>query len=146
MFESGSIPASAYVAGQMRDVFEPYVTFPKLYTRNFMTWHYITQGWNNYQSYCDYVKPDTPLSKDEFEKYHAEWFGVYNTGGNHLFNRILGWIIRAQFEKTSSYLKEQDFSPLELKGKTQRPLVICQILYDLLHPERFTGPEWVRVK
>jgi hypothetical protein len=144
LFESGSEPASAYTAAQIMDVFEPYVTFPELYRRNFMTWHYITQGWNNYQGYRDYVKPGTPLSKDEFERYNQEWYGSENRGGNHLFNQLLGWILRAQIEKLNLY--DQDLSSIELTGKTGRPLFICEILYSLLHPEKFRGPGWIGVK
>jgi hypothetical protein len=144
LFESGPTPASAYTATQIRDVFEPYVTFPELYKENFLTWHFITQGWNNYYSYIDYVKPKTPLSREEFERYHNAWSVAENTGGNHLFNQLLGCILRAQIEKLNMW--NQDFSPLELKGKTQRPLVICEILYGLLHPERFEGPGWATVK
>ena len=137
---------ASHTALEIKDIFEPYVSFPELYRDNFMTWHFITQGWNNYDSYVDYVKPDQPLSPDEFEVYRKAWWSSpLFVGGNHLFNQLLGCILRAQIVKLES--NQWDFHDWDTEKMTRefkRPRTICEILYALLHGS-FKGPEWTRI-
>lgn len=133
-------------AAELVDLFEPYVAFPELYKNNFMTWHYITQGWSNYPGYVDYVKPATPLTMEEFEGYRTKWWSTpLFTSSTHLFNQLLGWILRGQITKLESNQWDlDDWNPEKMSNTFKQPLEICKILHALLHGSS-TGAGWERI-